>query len=91
LGYYHFEDAIAANGLIITDRVPANTVFQSASGTGAHSPATGIVTWHPPDPLARVSSMAVSFTVRLMESVPSCPPGKIQNKDYGVRSHETIR
>jgi len=85
------EDAIAANGLFITDRVPANTVFQSASGTGAYLPATGIVTWHPPDPLVRASSVAVSFTVRLTESMPSCPPGKIQNEDYGVRSDETIQ
>jgi len=85
------EDVIAANNSVITDRVPENTVFQHASGTGVYSPTSGLVIWHPPEPLARGSTTEVSFTVRLAPSMLECPPSNIENPEYGVRSVETIR
>ena len=87
------EDVIAAHGLVITDTLPENTVFQYASGTGAYSstsPSSGLVIWHPPDPLEKDAEMAVHFTVRLTASMPSCPD-KIRNEDYSVSANETIR
>jgi uncharacterized repeat protein (TIGR01451 family) len=90
------EDTIAATGIVITDLLPASTIFERAGGTGVYSPTspgTGLVIWHPPASLGRGSTMAVSFTVRLTESMPSCPPQKIKNdkNHYGVRVNERIR
>jgi uncharacterized repeat protein (TIGR01451 family) len=85
-------DAIAANGIVITDEVPAYTEFVSATGTGYLSPTAdgGAVIWHPPDPLDRASTMAVSFTVRITPSFPTCPPPDITNNEYRIDTDETV-
>lgn len=85
------EDAITANDLVIADPVPANTTFHSASGTGTYSPTSGLVIWHPPDPLERGETMAVTFTVRVTRTPPTCPPQALINQNYTVQSAETIR
>jgi uncharacterized repeat protein (TIGR01451 family) len=87
------DDAIPANGIVITDPLPLNTELMAASGTGTLSPTAegGLVIWHPPDSLAPGESMVVSFTVRVTNSFPSCPPSKIGNSGYTVSSEETIR
>lgn len=87
------DDAIPANGIVITDPLPLNTELVAASGTGALSPTAegGLVIWHPPGSLAPGESLAVSFTVRVTNSFPSCPPSKIGNSGYTVSSEETIR
>lgn len=86
------EDAITANGIVITDEVPYHTEFVSASGTGYLSPTAdgGVVIWHPPDALDRGSTMAVSFTVRITPSFSRCPPPKITNNAYKIDTDETV-
>jgi len=90
------EDVIAATGIVITDLVPANTTFYTASATGFYSatpPSNGLVIWHPPDPLKPGTTVEVSFTVRLTESMPSCPPSNIRNDDldFSASAYETIQ
>jgi uncharacterized repeat protein (TIGR01451 family) len=88
------EDVVAAHNLVITDSLPENTLFEHASGTGTFSPTSptgGLIIWHPLDPLERDSTTEVSFTVRLTESMPACPPDKIINENYSVSAEETIQ
>jgi uncharacterized repeat protein (TIGR01451 family) len=87
------DDTIPAEGIVITDPMPVNASFVSASGTGALSPTAegGLVIWHPPDLLAPGGSLMVSFTVRVTNSFPSCPPSKIVNSGYTVSADGTIR
>ncbi|HDQ70576.1 MAG TPA: DUF11 domain-containing protein, partial [Chloroflexi bacterium] len=89
------EDAIAATNVVITDAVPGQTTFYDASPSGYYSPTSpnsGLVIWNPPNPLEPGQTLQVSFTVRLTESMSSCPVGRVNNlkADYQVSSDETI-
>lgn len=84
------EDAIEAHGVVITDRVPDNTSFVSASPPGIYSPTTGLVTWELAGSLSPDTTVLVTFTVRLDESMPDCSMRRIYNRkqDYNVRADE---
>jgi len=87
-------DVIAATGIVITDALPVNTSYVVGSCQPApcsYDSISQTVTWNPTGSLARDSTMAVTFTVRITETFPSCPPPKIKNISYRVSSDETIR
>jgi uncharacterized repeat protein (TIGR01451 family) len=85
------EDVIPATAIVITDVVPANTMFYD-SLTGVYSPTADgdVVIWNMPGPLERGATVEVSFTVRITPSFSSCPPPKIKNLSYYVDAAETI-
>jgi len=59
---------VTATGVVITDRVPLNTTFGSATEGGSYNPATGLVTWNVATPLLPAGSGSVSFTVQVSPS-----------------------
>ncbi len=71
----------ALTSLVITDAVPANTAFASASHAGAE--ADGVVSWS-------MSSLPAGSSVNrtLVVTVSTSASGQITNETYGVRSTE---
>jgi len=78
----------AATGVVITDRVPANTVFKSASDGGQHDPGNGEVQWN----LGALDAGTVGRTVTLVVTVNADVPAgtMIVNDTYRVDSAETL-
>lgn len=74
-----------ATGVVITDTVPANTTFLSATPPGVFG--GGVVTWALPGNLAAGASGSVSFTVQVAS--PLANGTQIQNTTYAVDSSET--
>jgi uncharacterized repeat protein (TIGR01451 family) len=89
------EDAIPATGIVITDTLPDHTTVHAVRGEGVYSPSTGLLVWNPPGSLAPGGSVAVSYTVRVTESMWTCDTNdmKIKNQkaDDIATANETIR
>src|SRR5207249_3859507 len=68
-----------ASGVIITDTIPANTTFVSATGGG--TPAAGVVTWNV-GALGAGSSSSVQLVVQVTS--PLANGTLISNSTYGI-------
>src|SRR5438093_76531 len=73
-----------ATGVVLTDTVPANTTFVSATAGGTL--ASGVVTWSPGN-LAAGASGSVQMVVRVAS--PLANGTSITNGTYGIDSNET--
>src|SRR5437867_1294624 len=73
-----------ATGVVLTDTVPANTTFVSATAGGTL--ASGVVTWSPGN-LAAGASGSVQMVVRVAS--PLANGTSITNSTYGIDSNET--
>src|SRR3989449_5425216 len=73
-----------ATGVVLTDTVPANTTFVSATTGGTL--ASGVVTWSPGN-LAAGASGSVQMVVRLAS--PLANGTSITNSTYSIDSNET--
>src|SRR5207249_4218650 len=73
-----------ATGVFITDTIPANTSFVSATGGGTQ--AAGVVTWNI-GALATGASASVQLVVQVSPALPS--GSTITNGTYSIDSNET--
>src|SRR2546428_11396252 len=73
-----------ATGVVLTDTVPANTTFVSATAGG--SLASGVVTWSVGN-LAAGASGSVQMVVRVKSPLPN--KTTITNSAYSIDSNET--
>src|SRR5439155_515794 len=73
-----------ATGVVITDTVPANTTFVSATAGGTL--ANGVVTWSPGN-LAAGATGSVQMVVRVAS--PLANGTSITNSTYAIDSNET--
>src|SRR5438093_329382 len=81
---YTNSGATGATGVVITDTVPANTTFVSATAGGTL--ASGVVTWSPGN-LAAGASGSVQMVVRVAS--PLANGTSITNSTYSIDSNET--
>src|SRR5438034_1101136 len=81
---YTNSGATGATGVVITDTVPANTTFVSATAGGTL--ATGVVTWSVGN-LAAGASGSVQMVVRVAS--PLANGTSITNSTYNIDSNET--
>ncbi|PYT16815.1 MAG: hypothetical protein DMF51_03805, partial [Acidobacteria bacterium] len=81
---YSNTGSAGATGVILSDTVPANTTFVSATGGGSLS--TGVVTWSIGS-LAAGASGSVTLTVRV--NSPLANGTAISNGTYSIDSAET--
>lgn len=73
------DGSLTTANLVITDRVPLNTTFDSASG--GVTPVGGVLTWTPGD-IAAGNQVEVTFTVRV--NSPLVSGTQIINAQYGA-------
>src|SRR5207249_4640233 len=81
---YANNGSAGATGVVITDSVPANTTFLSATAGGTL--ASGVVTWSVGN-LAAGASGSVQMVARLAS--PLANGTSITNSTYSIDSHET--
>src|SRR2546425_975989 len=81
---YTNSGATGATGVVITDTVPANTTFVSATAGGTL--ASGVVTWSPGN-LAAGATGSVQMVVRVAS--PLANGTSITNSTYSIDSNET--
>jgi uncharacterized repeat protein (TIGR01451 family) len=62
---------MAATGVVVTDVVPANTTFVTATQTGLSGPAGGVITWTLPSGIVPGDSAVVTFTVNVTSPLAS--------------------
>ena len=84
LSYQNTGNAAATN-VVVSDTVPANTTFVSATGGGSPDPST-VVHWNLGTLAAGASGM-VQMVVRVASPLPNGTP--ITNGAYGIASSET--
>ena len=79
--------------VIITDTLPGDVIFASASNGGVYSPTTQMLTWHVPTLTAQSRiTLTLAVTVGAPGSTVIMPPGTlIVNRDYGARSDQITR
>jgi uncharacterized repeat protein (TIGR01451 family) len=75
-----------ATGVFITDTLPANTTFVSATSGGTESGAGGVVTWNT-GTLGAGASGSVQMVVQVDSPLPNGT--LITNDTYGIDSNET--
>src|SRR2546425_3649900 len=81
---YTNSGATGATGVVLTDTVPANTTFVSATAGGTL--ASGVVTWSPGN-LAAGATGSVQMVVRIKSPLPN--KTTITNSAYSIDSNET--
>lgn len=84
-------DAIAATNLVISDVLPANTTFVSASDTGVYNSETSSVIWNIPGPLQPGGSLTARFTVLVTDRIDSNRSIMNSRLSYRVRCAETLQ
>ncbi len=84
----------AAEGLIFTDTIPADTVFDNAGFVGATTGSTGtngsVVTWTVSSPAFIAIGNAVQLTLTVRVQSPLANNSVITNSDYGLVVSNTI-
>ena len=83
----------AHSNVIVTDTLPTNVTFASASSSGAFSPTEQMVTWLVPVLSAQSSvTLTLAVTVGVPGSTTILLPGTlIVNRDYGARSDQVTQ
>ena len=83
----------AHTNVIITDTLPLNVTFASASSNGIYAPTEQRVTWLAPTLSAQSSvTLTLAVTVGVAGSTIILPPGTlIVNHDYGARSDQVTQ
>lgn len=81
-------DAIAATNLVITDELPANTTFVSASNSGVYKTQASAVVWNFSGPIQPGGNLAVRFTVRVTDRIDTNATIRNYRDAYHVQSAE---
>lgn len=84
-------DAIAATNLVISDVIPANTTFVSASDAGVYNSQSSSVVWNIPGPLQPGGGLIVQFTVLVTDRIDSNRSLMNSRLSYRVRCAETLQ